>query len=215
MPDAAVFLRTEDADDRLWRLARLSRADLLQAVAAAVVAVGGCTANDPPTARGYDAWRMAVRRLREVLMPQGWERDDTGNFSTVMNRLAGVRIAVVNTDGNTGNPHAYPTNRSRKGALADRASEINQRILPFPEWDETEPEGASLPGIATWYLCVYVEGERVRAELSLPTKVQGGFFADWQERIILVGSNGDWSIADAPHLGDDDGPVFEVAVTRK
>lgn len=215
MADAAVFLRPEDADDRLWRLARLRRADLTAAVAAAVLAVGGCTSNDPPTARGFEAWRMAVRRLREVLMPQGWERDDTGNFSTVMHRRAGVRIAVVNTDGNTGNPRAYPTNRSRKGALADRASEINQRVLPFSEWAETEPEDAALPGVATWYLCVHVEGERVRAELSQPTKVEGGFFADWKERIILVASDSDWSMADAPDLGDDDGPVFEVPVSRK
>lgn len=215
MADAAVSLRPEHADDRLWRLARLRRADLLAAVAAAVLAVGGCTPNDPPTARGYDAWRMAVRRLREVLMPQGWERDDTGNFSTVLNRRAGVRIAVVNTDSNTGNPRAYPTNRSRKGPQADRASEINQRILPFAEWDETEPEDAALPGVATWYLCIYVEGERVRAELSQPTKVEGGYFADWQERIVLVSSDDGWSHTDVPDLGDDDGPVFEVSVTRK
>jgi hypothetical protein len=215
MHQAVVHQIPEDADARLLRLGGLRRADLMEAVAAAVAAVGACTDNDPPTARGYDAWRSALRRLREVMRPQGWEKDDTGNFSTVVNRSARVRIAVVNTDDATGNARVYPTNRSRKGSHADRASQINQFNLPFPEWAETEPEDAAIPGYATWYLCVHVEGQRVRAELSLPTKVEGGYFADWKERILLVSSDDDWSGTGLPEIGDDDGPVFEVPVSRK
>jgi hypothetical protein len=214
--EAAVYFRPEDADARLWRLARLQRQDLMESVIAAVVAVGACTENDPPTARGYDAWRFALRRLREVLRPQGWEKDDTGNFSTVVSHPARVRIAVVNTDDATGNPRIYPTNRSRKGANADRASQINQFVLPFPNWVELEPEEAAIPGYATWYLCINVGGHQVRAELSLPTRMEGGYFADWNERIILVSSDGGWSVGpDMPEGGDDDGPVFEVPISRR
>ena len=215
MRQAAVHLSPEDTEARLWRLARLRREDLLEAVIAAVAAVGACTENDPPTARGYDAWRSGLRRLREVLRPQGWAKDDTGNFSTVVSHGARVRIAVVNTDDATGNPRVYPTNRSRKGVNADRASQINQFVLPFPGWVETESEDAAIPGYSTWYLCLYVEGQRVRAELSLPTKVEGGYFADWSERIILISSDDDLSHAGIPKVGDDDGPVFEVPVFRK
>ena len=32
----------------------------------------------------------------------------------------------------------------------------------------------------------------VRAELSLPIKVEGGYFMDWKERIILISSDDDW-----------------------
>ena len=216
MAEAAVYFRPEDADARLWRLARLQRQDLMEALVAAVAAVGACTDNDPPTARGYDAWRFALRRLRDVLRPQGWEKYDTANFSTIVSHPARIRIAVVNTDDATGDPRIYPTNRSRKGANSDRASQINQFVLPFAEWTEIEPEEAAIPGYATWYLCIYVEGHQVRAELSLPTRMEGGYFADWGERIILTSSGDGWSSAtDMPELGDDDGPVFEVPITRR
>lgn len=214
MPEAATHRSQEDAVTRLWNLAGLKREDLLAAVVAAVAAVGACTENDPPTARGYDAWRSALRRLREVLLPQGWEKDDTGNFSTVVNHSARTRIAVVNTDDATGNQSRYPVNRSRKGVNSDRASRINQRVLPFPEWIETEPDDAVIPGYATWYLCIYVEQNVVRAELSLPTRLDNGFFADWKERIMLVSTEDEWVDGINPE-GDDDGPVFEVPVSRK
>lgn len=213
MTAVALYVSPEDVEARLWRLAGLSRGDILEAVIAAAAAVGACTENDPPTARGYDAWRAALRRLREVLRPQGWEKDDTANFSTIVSHLARVRIAVVNTDEATGNARLYPTNRSRKGVNSDRASQINQLVLPF-EWAEAEQQEAAISGYATWYLCIYVEGSRVRAELSLPTRMESGYFADWKERIIAISSDGEWSEAGTP-IGDDDGPVFEVPISRR
>jgi hypothetical protein len=52
----------------------------------------------------------------------------------------------------------------------------------------------------------------VRAELSCPISVEGGFFADFQERIVLVGpDDGDGIRRRSP----DDGPEFEIPVSRK
>ena len=44
---------------------------------------------------------------------------------------------------------------------------------------------------AYWYLCVYAEGEIVRAELSCPSSCGNGFFTAFHERIILLGEDND------------------------
>lgn len=205
-----------DVDQRLHELGGLTRSDLIEAVKAAVSAVNDCTDNDPPAARGWEGWRAATRRLREIHRTFGWVKDDTSNFSTIINHKASIKLAVANTDEFTGNAQVHPTNRSRKGANADRASKINQATLPFVEWQsETEPQTAVIPGYATWYLCLYVEGDRVRAELSLPTRMENGFFAEWSERVILVSSDDDWHGSKLPSFDDDEGPEFEVIVQRK
>lgn len=212
----SVYYEPSDVDLRLGALGGLERLNLLLGVEAAVAAVGGCTDNDPPAARGWDCWRAATRRLREIHRALGWEKDDTANFSTIVHSGHRIKIAVANTDDATGNRLVAPTNRSRNGATSDRASQINQMVLPFTEWrSETEPERAVTPGYATWYLCIFVDGDRVRAELSMPTRLDGGYFVEWSERIILISSDEDWARPAVPVFGDDPGPEFEVPVFRK
>ena len=41
--------------------------------------------------------------------------------------------------------------------------------------------------VVYWYLCVYCEGDIVRAELSCPSECEAGFFKTFRERIILLG----------------------------
>jgi len=53
----------------------------------------------------------------------------------------------------------------------------------------------------------------VRAELSLLTELESGFFSDFDERIFLV-SPGEWKPG-AISLDDDLGPEFEVEVLRR
>ena len=215
MAEAVVYHDPLDIDRRLRALGGLQRQDLLAAVEAAVAAVGGCTDNDPPAARGWDSWRSATRRLSEVHRRLGWEKDDTANFSTIIHKGERIKVAVANTDDATGNPLAHPTNRSRKGATSDRASQINQLVLPFAGWhSETEPELAVVPGYATWYLGIYIEGDTVRAELSMPTRLESGYFTEWKERIMLISSDEEWTPSVVP-VADDDGPAFEVPVFRK
>lgn len=135
--------------------------DLLIEVVRAVVAhYGSCTDNDPPTARGWESWRWGVRRPRELLRPQGWDKDDAGGFSTVVNHKRRFRMAFVRTDDATGVLGEHnPQNRSPKGPLSERATTANQ--LSFPEsrvWPRPE---RLIDEYETWHLCVYLEDDIV------------------------------------------------------
>jgi hypothetical protein len=211
---AKVHIESWEIDRRLRELG-LSRDGMLSAIKAAVALERSCTENSPPTARGFFSWQAAVVRLREeYCIKKEWVRNDSNNFSTILNRTLGIKIAVSNTDENTGNPKVYPFNRSRKGEVGRQAVSINQLLLPYEGWADTK---LSSPPVNnhTWYLCIYIKDETVRAELSLPTVCEKGYFADWGERIILVSSDDDWRTALSPALDQDNGPVFKVLVTRK
>ena len=208
-----AILRFEEWDVEL-RLAEfdLTKEQLLGAVHAAVAHHGGCTDNDPPNARGWEVWRWGVRRLRELLPSERWKKDDTGGYSTIVNDKRRIRIAVLNTDDATGIlGDRFPQNRCRKGPTSERAATANQQILLFP----FPPSGPPIDpaGYATWHLCIYIDGDEVRAELSLMNDFEGGSFTDCHERIILIGPD-DWSRVEV----DDDsdlGPEFEPQVERR
>lgn len=205
---ATVYSSAYSVEQRLRELG-LHKSGLLSAVRAAAAAVASCTINSPPIARGWLAWHDAVVRLRQEFRPSGWAADDTANFATIIDEAAGIKVAVVNTDDGAGNPASFPTNRSRRGELSKIAIETNQLRLPFMG----EPDELKSSGYSTWYLCIYVVGETVRAELSLPTKCEGGIIGGWKERILLVSKDDDLRLR--PPTEEDDGPEFEVRVSRK
>jgi len=194
----------------------LTQEKLVDVVVASATAYGGATDNDPPSAKGWDTWRWGVRRIREILRPEGWDKDDTGGFSTVVNHKRRIRIACVRTDDATGMPgERSPQNRLPKGVVNERATTINQLSLPMAaEWPRPE---VGIDEYQTWHLCVYIEGDVVRAELSRFNGFEAGHLADCYERIILLG-DGDWDKLDFCGLDrglDDLGPDFDVDIKRK
>lgn len=214
----AVIVRAEEweVNHRLAQLG-LTKDSLIDAVRACVAAHGGCTDNDPPNAKGWEVWRWGVRRLRELFRPEGMEKDDTGGFSTIVNRDLRYRIAVINTDDATGIiGERIPQNRCRKGPVSEQAATVNQQLLPGSEsWPRRMADGREpVSEFSTWHLCVYIEGDVVRAELSLLVDFNSGYFTDCYERIILLGP-GDWGKLDFSRGTDDSGPEFEVEVRRK
>jgi hypothetical protein len=213
-----MIVRSEawDVNHRLAELG-LTREILVDVVRACAAAHGGCTDNDPPNAKGIEVWRWGVRRLRELLRPEGLEKDETGGFSTIVDHGRKLRIAVINTDGTTGVPgDGIPQNRARKGPASESAAATNQRLLPGAEaWPLRTAEGrAPVSSYATWHLCVHIDGDVVRAELSLLNGFESGYFTDCHERIILLGP-GDWDDLDHAHGPEDLGPEFDVDVRRK
>jgi hypothetical protein len=48
----------------------------------------------------------------------------------------------------------------------------------------------------------------------MPTRLDGGYFEEWKERILLISSDDDWAVPAQP-VAEDDGPEFEVPVFRK
>jgi hypothetical protein len=218
---AKVWKNPIDVDNRLDQL-RLKREKLLEVVEAMVGAKAECTDNDPPGSRGWASYRMGTRRLREVtLVEKGWEKDDTDQIASVVNRKLGIRVAVSNTDDGTSldEEGRIPQNRSKKGAATDRAIQANQgsfmhildeslNVVPLNQAQQPSRS------IITWYLCVYCEGDEFRAELSCPDGMDGGFFTGFVERIFIIGPESGGG-ALVRRRADDGGPEFDIPVTRK
>lgn len=192
---------------------------MLIVVDAMITAKNECTDNDPAGSRGWRSWQMGTRRNREVHVGIGdWEKDDTGQVPSIVSKKFGRRIVICNTDDGTCKEAFDPQNSSRKGASTDRDVHANQ-INMFN--DESTGKVVSLNRVftsagpvVTYYLCVYSEGDDVRAELSCPNNFENGFFTGFLERIFILGG-------DTPKGGDALKPLqegeseYEINVTLK
>jgi hypothetical protein len=222
---AAIVSKSHDVANALSKIG-LSGEQVLEIVHAMAGAKADTTENDPPGAGGWSSWRMGIRRAREVTIHDkrfpDWEKDETGQISSVLNKVLGIRLLVANTDDGTGiiDNMRIPQNRSKKGAATDRIVQSNQmnfyeamgeaeNVIPFPVPSDREQ------GIVTWYVCVYSDADELRAEVSCPTDVAGGYFSDFRERIIILG--GDGIGIDPVRSAKPDGEVveFDIPVARK
>lgn len=195
--------------------------EMLEVVGAMVSGRNGCTENDPLGAPGWTAYKDGTRRLREIARSKGWDKDDSDQFPWILNRELGLRIGVCNSDDATGCEDRTPQNRNKKGAAADKSVEGNQQgsLLDYLEPPKIIPISLAKkqPGIiVSWYVCVFSEGDEHRAELSCPVEIEGGFFADFVERIILIGP-GEGGAKVERHGGNRgaDGGEFDIPVIRK
>ena len=206
-----ITIESPDVESRLNEL-NLSRELLLEVVSASVAGYGGCTDNDPPMTRGLESWRWGVRRLRELLVGEQWEKDESGGLATVVNRKLGIRIAVVNTDDATGNPSSPdPQNRVKKGYASKLAILGRQLCLPGSDaW----PYEKDFEDYETWHLCIFVHQDEVGAELIRFDGFKNGFFSDCRERIIIL-ENDEWGPLPSDEMQDNFGPDIEVKVYRK
>jgi len=214
------IVRVQEADvvSRLAEL-DLSRETLISIVKACAAGYGGCTDNDPPNARGFETWRWGVRRAREELRPAGWEKDDSGNYSTVVNHNRQIRLAIMNADDGAGMPDRVPLNRAKKGPNSEKVATRNDQLSfpgaefwPVPEADELKK---NIETYSTWHLCVHINGDIVRAELALLNGFSNGFFNDFVEKIIVIGE-GDWNNVGFKTGPDDDfGPELDFEIARK
>ena len=82
--------------------------------------------------------------------------------------------------------------------------------MVFPE--ETIARHAGGVQIGIWFLCVSVNGDDVRAELSLPAGVGGGNFDGFIERIYIVRA-GEWEALLRRDGDGDEVADFEPVVT--
>lgn len=191
--------------------------DLLHgALKAGFLARASCTAYDPVTTLGTDAWSRTNRRLRELLVPGGWRQDDPSNIPLTINDRRKMSLTATTGDDRTGlvgpNPH---TKSRRKGNAMAAALERNRQRGPdlFPE---TLPEALRLAALtfeyATWMLLFRMSDDEIWCELSLPVVLEDGEIVDWAERIILpqpgIG-------ADDYSRSDDQGPDYDVDVRRR
>jgi len=156
------------------------------AVLTGEVARDSCTANDPPSVPGFNAWSNTVRALREKLIPKGWERNDDFQLSTVVNPSGTLAIAVVTGDDGTGRTDADPKTKYPKGPATGAAVNRNRFLPLFDGWRPNSNEGKDKKKQATWMLLRKRVKDAVLVELSLPASMTDeGQVQGWLTRIIL------------------------------
>jgi len=173
-----------NTQERLTQL-NLTELALIEAVKNGHLARTKLTENHPRIFYGYSAWAETVARLREVLLPLGWEKSDKGNYELVTNASLDIAIAVSTGNEATGSPHATPSNKCPKGTNTIDAININNQIDLFAELIPAPPIN-NKDSFLTWILLYHFAIDEIRCELSLPSEIgPDGIIKSWKERIIL------------------------------
>lgn len=173
-----------EANRRLSELG-LTQEMLQQAVHHGQAAYANCTPNHPNFFPGLAAYAEATAALRDILLPQGWTREDDGNFALTVSPNGLIAIGVATGDEATGWREQNPTTKSSKGPRTSDAVQLNAALQYhlFPDHEK-----AADPGRTTWILlfCRDHVANEIRCELSRPTKMEeDGHISEWAERIIL------------------------------
>lgn len=171
------------------------------------------TLNHPRNFPGLVMWGEVVAALRDQLRPLDWIRQDVGSFPVTVNETLNRAIAVASGDEATGNPHAHPSNRSKKGRNTVEAIEANRQMVLFDEFLQEIKD--DVDGNQTWILMHYtdtVKGE-IRFELSLPADIgNDGKITSWSERILLGSISFDDELVEILQPG---GPDIDIEIRRK
>ncbi|MFG1245045.1 hypothetical protein [Xanthobacter versatilis] len=213
MAAVRVLADHPEVDARLAEFG-VTRQELLEVVRGVVAARSDATLDDPASAEGLLAYIYGTRYVRQVFLAHEWVRYRENNVESVKHPDRPLKVVYQSVDLAADTLHK-PQAVSGKGSGADRIIAVGQAGL-FPEEEMSAARDQSLAELQTgvWFFCVSVQGDDVRAELSLPSGISGGNFEGFIERIFILGG-GEWP-ADAIVVSDrPDGIEFEPAVLRR
>jgi hypothetical protein len=208
-----IYSEDWEVDARL-RPFGVKRAELIEIVRAVVGARSDAVDDDPLSAEGLFAYIFGTRHLRGLFKAKGWLLHREENIESVRHPDSGVKIIYQNVD-LAASPHRGPRAISGKGSAANRMiDEAQGRLFFDDELREVIPAELTEINATVWFLCVSVNGDDVRAELSLPASVEDRNFKHFIERIFVV-RGGEWAGFDISENPAEDAAEFEPKVTRK
>ena len=214
MQPARIFREDDEVDRRLADFG-VNREELIDVVRAVVAARADAIDDDPASAEGLFAYIYGTRALRQVFKRHGWIRYREDNVESVRHPSRNLKVIYQSVDFAADWLHS-PKAISGKGSGADRMILSGQTSL-FREEDLQPIVKTPLPEIKSgaYFFCVSVDGDDVRAELSLPSGIAKGNFAGFIERIFIV-RPGEWSDLNIfRDGGDGDAAEFEPVISRK
>lgn len=151
---------------------------LHDALKAGFLARASCTAYDPVTTPGTDAWSRTNRRLRELLVPEGWRKDNPSNIPLTISDDFGVSMTATTGDDGTGIAGMTPHTKSRKKGNAMAAALERNRQSGADLFPETLPEALRLAALTfeypTWMLLFRMNDDEIWCEFSLPIVMEDG-----------------------------------------
>ena len=211
-----LFLKPVEANITLDGIG-VKKEHLVQVVEAMWKEKLSCSPNDTAGAPLILAYHIGIRRLREVLIPNGWRASTNRNLEFVYDGES-TYITVWNTDENTALPSPLQPRPIAKKGNATK-SVINSNQL---SWAEILGPAENCNQLSTqaqnyWVLCVYSDDTSVRAELSLPNSIHNGQFTSFIKRIVIIGE-GEWdnntTDLNSSRYEEDDIPL-SIDVSRK
>lgn len=209
----AIWSEPDEVEGALARLG-LAVAPLVVAVNRGHLAAISRTSNDAPNAAGFYQWNETLRTLREELAAFEFTRSNTMGYSTALRGDKRMAIAVSSGDEGTGIACANPSTKQVKGPCTVAAVSSNMTQLElFPDLVLMPPTAPDAIECLTWILLFRASTKELRAELSLPVRVdEGGQIRAWRERIILPSQPLDATFT-IPE--PDFGPDVEIAIQRR
>lgn len=208
-------LRVEDrdVDARLAEFGGITREEVHQVVREVVGARADAGPDDPLAAAGLFAYILGTRHKRALFRSKGWLADRRENIEATCHPNGHLRVAYQSVDLACDVAH-NPQAISGKGNGAERV--IGQASLfSDEELAAIASQSTARPPMGMWFLCVSVNGDDVRAELSKPSGVAGGNFKPFEERVFIL-RKGEWEKIRVVGGGDSSDAIeLEPTVRRK
>ena len=185
MLETKIFKEDWEIDSRLSSFG-VTKDELMTVVQMAVSARADAVAHDPVTAPGTLSYIYGTRGIRDIFAAKGWTPDCTFGIESIYDPKTGTKVIFQNTDSacDDRNPKAI----SAKGRASEMAIMLASKCL-IPDMEEERQKRLRGP---VWYLCVFANGDDVRAELSRPLSVEDGQFSGFIERIFIL-NYGEWN----------------------
>jgi len=142
---------------------------------------------------------------------EGWEKGDEDGIETIVNHGLKKKIAVMNTDFGTSDRDRTAMNRTLKGKATTRVIDLNNQGELFKKHEMGPYEE---PPYSLWYLCIYDDKGKVRAEISMPIEFSGGYVVKFSERIFILRGD-DWEKVTLEQQTETAVQDYEINVRRK
>lgn len=197
--------------DQALRAIGLTREIVHEIAMAAAGARVDALSVDPSGTPGILSYIYGVRTTRLKLLPLGWRESREGNVEATVNDAMGVQFLFQNVDRACGDND--PQAISGKGSASRHLVRSGQMDM----FDVVDPRADQIGRRPTvWLICVSVDDDAVRAEVSCPDVFEGNQFEGFVRRLFVV----DESDGPKPTLrkdsDDDDGELaMDIPVTKK
>lgn len=208
-----IYTTERDVEERLAPFG-VTRVELVPIVQAVVAARADAVDDDPVTAAGQFAYIFGTRHLRAVFRQKKYLRHREQNIEGVKHPDRELKIIYQSVDIAALDSH-WPQAISGKGSAADRIIDAGQgSLFTREELERLNPATIAPVNKGVWFFCVSVNGDDVRAELSLPAAIEGGNFKGFIERVYILRGD-EWASLRAAPKPDRDAAEFEPTVTRR
>lgn len=205
MPEICIFENAHDVDTKLYQLG-LSSDELTEIALIAAAAKNEAVPIEPINAPGIFSYIAGTGAIRSTLIQKGWVLSRENNIEATLNQSLNVKIVFQNVDQACG--EAFPQPISKKGPATKKLVESNSLYL-FPEM---EKEFQAAKNTTTWFFCVSIVGDKIRAELSCPYSLDRNQFS-FHQRIFIITDDMELNTLD----NNDDCIIddFDITVTKK